>query len=79
MARQFDSGVTSYTVAQCELTVYFPEDEVKCQWCPFPRHNDGLNRDRCGLTDEILVSREITGRRGPLTIINKVKTEDLEE
>lgn len=79
MARQFDSGVTSYTVAQCELTVYFPEDETKCQWCPLIRHNDGLNRDRCGLTDEIIVSREIRGRKCPLTIINKVKTEDLEE
>lgn len=79
MARQFDNGVTSYTVAQCELTVYFPEDETKCQWCPLIRHNDGLNRDRCGLTDEIIVSREIRGRKCPLTIINKVKTEDLEE
>ena len=79
MARQFDSGVTNYTVAQCEITVYFPEEEVKCQWCPFVRHNDGINRDRCGLTEEILVSREITGLKCPLTIINKVKTEDLKE
>ena len=78
MARQFDSGVMNYTVAQCELTVYFPEEEVKCQWCPLIRHNDGLNRDRCGLTDEIIVSREIRGRKCPLTIINKVKSEDIE-
>ena len=79
MARQFDNGVTSYTVASAEITVCFPEKEVKCQWCPFVRHNDGINRDRCALTEEILVSREIIGRRCPLTIINEVKAEDLIE
>lgn len=78
MARQFDNGVDNYTVTKCELTVYFPEHEVKCQWCPLIRHNDGINRDRCGLTDEIIVSREITGRKCPLNIINYVKAEDLE-
>ena len=79
MARQFDTGVQFYTFSECTITVAFPERETKCQWCPFVRHNDGLNRDRCGLTEEILVSREIRGRNCPLVIINEVKTEDMIE
>ena len=79
MAKQFDSGVLNYTITSTDITVAFPEQEVKCQWCPFVRHNDGLNRNRCALTEEILFSLEITGHRCPLTIINYVKAEDLEK
>ena len=75
---KFDKGVSYYTVATCEIQVNFPEDEVKCQWCPFIRHYDSMNRDKCSLTEEILVSREIIGQRCPLTILNDVKTEDLD-
>ena len=74
---RFDKGVRWYTVAECEIQVNFPEDDVKCRWCPFVKHYDGLNRDKCGLTDEILISTEIIGQRCPLTILNEVKTEDL--
>ena len=77
MAGRFDKGVTSYTFAECTVEVAFPEDEVKCQWCPFLKHYDTINRDRCQLTDEILFSREIIGQKCPLTIINNVKTEEL--
>jgi len=74
---RFDKGVKFYTVAECEIQVNFPEDAVQCQWCPFVRHYDGLNRDKCSLTEEILISREIIGQRCPLTILNDVKTEDI--
>ena len=76
---RFDRGVKFYTVAECTIQVNFPEDAVQCQWCPFIRHYDGLNRDKCSLTEEILISREIIGLKCPLTIINDVKTEDLKE
>ena len=75
---RFDKGVTSYTFATAEIQVAFPEDEVKCKWCPFIRHYDSLERDKCALTEEILYSREITGYRCPLTIINKVDAEELD-
>ena len=75
---RFDKGVTSYTFAECTIEVAFPEDEVKCKWCPFVRHYDGLNRDRCTLSEEILVSLELIGRRCPLTILNNVKTEEMD-
>ena len=74
---KFDRGVSFYTVAECEIQVHFPENDVKCQWCPFCKHYDGIGRDKCGLTDEILFSREIIGRKCPLTILNEVKTEEM--
>lgn len=77
MARRFDSGVSYYTIGECEIQVNFPEDDVKCHWCPFLKHYDGMNRDKCSLTDEILISTEIIGHRCPLTILTKAKTEDV--
>ena len=79
MSKRFDSGVSYYTVAECEIQVNFPEDEVKCQWCPFLRHYDGINRDKCSLTEEILISREIIGQKCPLTILTEVKVEDMKK
>ena len=74
---RFDRGVTSYTFAIAEIQVAFPEDEVKCKWCRFLKHYDGIDRDKCSLTDDILYSREIIGHNCPLTILNEVKTEEL--
>jgi hypothetical protein len=77
MPKRFDNGVTSYTFADCTVQVAFPEDEVKCKWCRFMTHNDGLDRDKCFLTGDILYSREIIGHNCPLTILNNVETEEL--
>ena len=75
---RFDKGVTSYTFAEVTVQVSFPEEEVKCQWCPFLKHYDTINRDRCELTNEILFSREIIGHNCPLTILNTVDAKELE-
>jgi len=74
---KFDRGVTSYTIAETTIQVCFPESEIKCKWCPFLKHYDGLDRDKCGLTEEILFSKEIIGCHCPLTILNQVNAEDL--
>ena len=74
---RFDKGVTSYTVASLDMEVYFPEDEFRCKWCRFIQHYDNLDRDKCGLTNDILYSKETVGRNCPLVIINQVKTEEL--
>lgn len=74
---RFDKGVTSYTFAEATIQVAFPEDEVKCRWCPYIRHYDGIDRDKCALTEEILFSREIIGYKCPLTVINRVDVEEL--
>lgn len=76
---KFDSGVKYYTYCNLNMNVHFPEDEVKCRWCPFLKHYDNLDRDRCGLTDEIIYTREFMGVNCPLTIINEEKTEEREE
>jgi len=75
---RFDKGVLGYTFAECTIQVSFPEDEVKCRWCSFIRHYDGLDRDRCELTNEILFSKEIIGHNCPLTILNYVKAEEID-
>ena len=77
MARRFDTGVKYYTVGECEIQVNFPEDDVRCHWCPFLKHYDSMDRNKCSLTDEILISTEIIGQRCPLTIIIENKTEDV--
>ena len=74
---KFDKGVTSYTFAEATIQVCFPETEVKCKWCQFVKHYDSLDRDKCGLTEEILFSREIIGQNCPLTILNNVDAEEL--
>ena len=76
---RFDKGVTRYTTCNLDINVYFPEDEVKCKWCQFVKHYDNLDRDKCGLTDEILFKREFTGLKCPLTIINEVESEVMKE
>lgn len=68
LAGRFDRGVSYYTDCKLEMMVHFPEDEVKCKWCPFLRHYDNIDRDKCGVTDEILYSREFRGRRCPIQL-----------
>ena len=77
MLGRFDKGVSSYTVASAEVTVNFPEDQVACRWCPFLKHYDSIDRDKCSLTNDILFSRETVGYNCPLTIINEVSKGDL--
>jgi hypothetical protein len=79
MGKRYETGVNFFTCANLDMNVFFPEDEVKCKWCRFLQHNDGLDRDKCGLTNEILVSREIIGIHCPLTIMNEVKVEDMKK
>jgi hypothetical protein len=45
----------------------------------FLRHYDTIDRYICHITNETLYSRELTGLRCPLTIINQVDTEDLKD
>lgn len=60
-----------------DINIYFPEDEVKCKWCPFMTHYDSVDRDKCSMTSEILFTREFTGQRCPLTILNNVESEEM--
>ena len=74
---KFDKGVFYYTFADLSMQISFPEEEVKCKWCPFLLHYDSIDRDKCGITEDILYSRDLRGVHCPLVIINEVKTEEL--
>lgn len=74
---RFDKGVSHYTACNLDINVYFPEDEVKCRYCPFLRHYDNLERDKCSITNDIIYTREFMGHKCPLTILNNVKTEEM--
>ena len=74
---RFDKGVSYYTFADLSIQIGFPEDEVKCKWCRFLKHYDSMNRDKCGINDEIIYSTELIGQNCPLVILNQVKTEEL--
>ena len=76
---RFDRGVSSYTFAECTIQISFPEDEVKCKWCPMLKHYDSIDRDRCELTNDILYSRELIGQHCPLTILNNVNAEEMDK
>jgi len=76
---KFDRGISKYTVCNLDININFPEDEVKCKWCPFLTHFENLDRDRCKLTDEILYTREFTGLNCPLTIINSVEKGEMDK
>lgn len=74
---KFDKGVLNYSIATAEITVAFPEDDICCRWCPFVKHYESIDRDRCIITNDILYSRQIIGYNCPLTVINKVTEGDL--
>lgn len=76
---RFDKGVTSYTFAECTITVSFPEEEHKCRWCRFLTHNDGLDRDKCFLTGDIIYSKEMVGINCPLVILNTVDAKEIKK
>lgn len=63
---RFDSGVMYYTVGHAQTEVHFPEDDVKCQWCPFLRADANGIRHKCGLTGNIIYGPGVLDARCPL-------------
>ena len=52
----YKNGVGFYTTGNASVTVFFPENEVKCQYCHrFLRYEDYAKRYSCRLTDERLL------------------------
>lgn len=79
MAKRYDNGVTSFTYATAEIQVAFPETDVCCRWCPFLKHYDSMDRDKCGITEEILFSKEYRGYKCPLIILNTVDVKEIQK
>ena len=53
---KFDGGIKFYTTGKAEVTVHFPENEVKCQYCPFVKWNNELHRGLCIITNRMIYS-----------------------
>jgi hypothetical protein len=70
MAR-FDGGILWYTTAIAHIAVHFPEDDVKCKWCPHLRADEANGRHFCRLTGSIVYSKEIIAEDCPLEFEEK--------
>lgn len=53
---KFDGGIKFYTTGKAEVTVHFPKNEVKCQYCPFMKWNNELHRGLCIITNRMIYS-----------------------
>jgi type IV secretory pathway protease TraF len=68
----FESGVSSYIVGECTITVYFPVDEkgraeICCKHCPYLSSNERM----CQLNKEpVAFPSRYVGNRCPLQEIN---------
>lgn len=67
-----DKGsVLYYTKAVGTITVYFPEDKVSCEYCPY-RYTDNLKVARCRITEEFLPYVKLdVGNMCPLEIVKE--------
>ena len=54
MTNDFKSGVPYFTMAEIRVEVAFPEDKVKCRYCPFCRSESDLGRFWCRITNMML-------------------------
>lgn len=72
MSGRFDKGILYYTKGTAHIDVFFPEDEVKCKYCPFLRFIDGVGQYRCRLTEKIIFSPEIIGVDCPIKFEGEV-------
>ena len=51
---EFPNGVKWYTGGVAYVPVFFPENRVICQYCPFCRSEKELERYWCRLTNEMI-------------------------
>ena len=54
MTNDFKSGVPYFTMAEIRVEVAFPEDKVKCRYCPFCRSESDLGRFWCRIMNIML-------------------------
>ena len=54
MPKNFDKGVSFYTEGKAEISIFFPENDVRCLWCPFCRAEDAFGRFWCRLTNRMV-------------------------
>lgn len=66
------NSVTYYTKGHIVLEVNFPEERIKCQWCPFLVSQESNKRHKCYITSEMLVYPFATvGNQCPIVLDDK--------
>lgn len=78
MSGRFDKGILFYTKGTAYIDVFFPEDEVKCKYCPFLRYIEGLGQFRCKFNDSVIYSVEHIGADCPVVFDGEVKEREEE-
>ena len=61
MAKNFENGVSFYTEGKIELSVFFPEDDVRCKRCQYCRAEESLGRFWCRLTNKMIYNPNYDG------------------
>ena len=54
MSNEFKDGVQWFTKGIASVPVYFPEDKIRCQLCPFCHSENSLKRFWCELTNQMI-------------------------
>lgn len=77
MPKVFDKGVSYYTEGKAEISIYFPENDVCCVWCPFCRSEAELRRFWCRLTNHMVYNPNYAELPDfcPITISNNERKE----
>lgn len=61
------NGILKYTKGVAVVPVFFPENKVSCQYCPFCKYEDRYYRYSCRLTTEWLLDFKLgVGEQCPL-------------
>lgn len=58
---KFENGVSWYTVGVATVNISFPEDDIKCQRCPFCRAENELGRYWCRLVNKQVYEPKMLG------------------
>lgn len=61
MAKNFENGVSFYTTGTAKINVHFPENDVRCKWCPFCRAEENPGRYWCRLTNDMIYNPNYAG------------------
>lgn len=52
--KQFENGVKWFVKGKACIDIFFPEGEIRCQYCPFCRAENDLKRFWCRLTNAMI-------------------------
>ena len=76
MAKDFENGISYYTVADLYMEIEFPEDKVMCQYCPLMVPDSIRGRTKCLATNEFIYNEYLRTKGCPLVMEAKDNERD---